>query len=110
MTEPIIVPLGKHHITGQIPSVKHIKAFGTPVIARKTGTRATKIDPHAFNRIFLRFTGTTRNAAYYDIHSGQVKTATQQEREQEQLNWAKEALISLKKTIIVPPSAVANTL
>ena len=69
--------------TGKIPSVKHIKAFGTPVIARKTGTRATKIDPHAFNGIFLRFTGTTRNIVYYDIHSGQVKIATHRDHDEQ---------------------------
>ena len=62
--------------TGKQPSLKHIKTFGSPVIAKETGTRATKVDPNAFNGIFLRYTGTSRNIVYYDIHSGVTKTAT----------------------------------
>ena len=45
--------------TGKQPSLKHIKTFGSPVIAKETGTRATKVDPNAFDGIFLRYTGTS---------------------------------------------------
>ena len=62
--------------TDKQPSLKHTKAFGAPVIARETGTRSAKLDPHAHDGVFLRHTGTSRNIVCYDIHSGQVKIAT----------------------------------
>ena len=55
--------------TGDAPNMKHTVAFGTPVTAREAGARSTKIDPHACNGVFLRFTGTARNIVHHDIHS-----------------------------------------
>ena len=70
--------------TGKKPSLKHIKTFGSPVTAKETGARATKIDPDAFNGMFLRHTGTSRNTVCCDVHSGQVKTATHRDHDEHQ--------------------------
>ena len=70
--------------TGNQPLLKHIKTFGSPVVAKETGTRATKVDPNAFNGMFLHYTGTSQNIVCHDIHSGVTKTATHQEHDEHQ--------------------------
>lgn len=61
--------------TGKRANIKHMRAFGSRVIVKKSGPRPTKGDPHYYDGRFLRFTSTDRNLVYYDDVTHRDKTA-----------------------------------
>ena len=56
------------------PNLSHLKAFGSRVCVKVSGTRRCKIDRHDFSGIFLGYTATDHNIIYLDMLSGIVKT------------------------------------
>eukprot|EP00536_Pseudo-nitzschia_multiseries_P011074 jgi/Psemu1/289476/fgenesh1_pg.360_\ len=53
-----------------------LHTFGTLVMVKRSGSFPSKAPPHVYHCIFLCFMSTTKNMAYYDINSGNVKVAT----------------------------------
>ena len=61
--------------TGRRPDVSHLCAFGAYVTVKKPSDRPTKLDPHAYDGLFLRHASTTKNIVYWDPTTSREKTA-----------------------------------
>jgi hypothetical protein len=59
---------------GRRPDVTYLKAFGSRVCVRQSGTRRCKLDRHDFTGIFLGYIATDQNIMYLDTTSGIVKS------------------------------------
>jgi hypothetical protein len=59
--------------TGNRPNLKHIRVFGSPIIALQPGRRPGKLDSHSSIGIFLGFTATPHNVYYMDTTTKKIK-------------------------------------
>jgi len=62
--------------TGKRPNLKHVRVFGSPIIARQPGRRPAKLDSHSSIGIFLGFTATPHNVYYMDTTTKKIKIGT----------------------------------
>ena len=76
--------------SGRIPSMKHIRTFGAPVIVKIPGDCPSKGHPHVYHGIFLRFPGTAKNIVHYDTQTGTVKVATHKSHDEFQYGSDKD--------------------
>jgi dUTP pyrophosphatase len=65
-----------HAYTGQKPSIKKIRIFGCPIVARLPGKHPAKLDTHAKMGIFLGYTATEHNIYYQDCITKKIKIAS----------------------------------
>jgi dUTP pyrophosphatase len=65
-----------YSFTGTHPSAELLQVFGCRYYARKSKDRLYKLDYNTSAGIFLGFTGTAKNAHYYDIKTKRIKTST----------------------------------
>jgi len=61
--------------TGCKPDLNLLRTFGCQIYALLPQHRSAKLLDHACTGIFLGYTDTMKNIWYYDVESGQVKTA-----------------------------------
>ena len=59
--------------TGEQPSAKAWRMFGSPVIVRLPGERSAKLDTHTAHGTFLGFTATDHNVYYRDSKTKRIK-------------------------------------
>ena len=69
---------------GRQPSLEALVTFGCKVTAKKPGMRSTTLDPHAYDGIFLGYMGTMDNIRYYDVHTGTMKIARHDSKDEVQ--------------------------
>ena len=61
---------------GHNPDLEHMCTFGTLATVKKPGHWPLKGHPHVYHGIFLWFTRTAKNIAYYDVDTGMIRVAT----------------------------------
>jgi hypothetical protein len=49
--------------------------FGARITAKKPGTQPTTLNPWAYDGIFLGYQNTMYNTKFWDVHTGAIKTA-----------------------------------
>ena len=63
-------------LTGRKPNLKHLKIFGSRVIAKKPGQRRARLDDHTSSGIFLHHTSSTSISKYLDENTNREKIAS----------------------------------
>ena len=62
--------------TNRIPILNSLITFGAEITAKKPGNQPTTLKPWTYDGIFLGYQNTMYNVRYWDIHTGTIKTAT----------------------------------
>ena len=60
---------------GQIPALDSLITFGAKITAKQPGTRLTSLNPWTYDGIFLGYQNTMHNIRYLDVHTGTMKIA-----------------------------------
>ena len=61
--------------SGQIPALDSLITFGAKITAKQPGTRPTSLNPWTYDGIFLGYQNTMHNIRYWDVHTGTMKIA-----------------------------------
>ena len=61
--------------SGQIPALDNLITFGAKITAKQPGTRPTSLNPWTYDGIFLGYQNTMHNIHYWDVHTGTMKIA-----------------------------------
>jgi len=101
--------------TGKRPDLKHLRIFGSLVVARMLGHRLAKLDDHTSSGIFLGFTATPHNIYYKDNPTCHIKTATHISYEQADYTLPPSQLSSVQRNLqqngmVGSPNTIPSTI